>query len=246
LVGVCAEVLRAERENGEMKSRLEICSVIGAIGGYMSHDTVIHCVIRPVVRMAARTGLTPNQVTTTRLATGLAASIIFAQGTYGWMVLGGVVFLFSMLLDRADGELARQTDQMSLIGHRYDLAADGIASVATFVGLGIGLAHTDGRSAFWFGALAGLGIGALFFELNVLKLVSVCGHDLFGGRITVDPDDAMIIVPILIWCNLAAPMVIVAAVISSCAAVGVGTLGFLRGRADASGPDRNWLGKTSP
>jgi len=215
-----------------------------AIGDHMSHDTVIHCVVRPAVRMAARAGLTPNQVTTTRLATGLAASVIFAQGTYGWMVLGGVVFLFSMLLDRADGALARQTGQTSLTGHRYDLLADGIASVATFVGLGIGLAYTDGRSAFWFGALAGLGIGTLFFELNVLKLVSVCGHDLFGGRIIVDPDDAMIFVPILIWCNLAAPMVVVAAVVSSCAAVGVGTLGFLRGRADAAGT--GLARKTSP
>jgi archaetidylinositol phosphate synthase len=210
----------------------------------MSHDTVIHRVVRPAVRMAARTGLTPNQVTTMRLATGLTASIIFAQGTYGWIVLGGIVFLFSMLLDRADGELARQSGRMSLTGHRYDLAADGIASVATFVGLGIGLAHTSGFSAFWFGALAGLGIGALFFELNVLKIVSVNGHDLFGGRITLDPDDAMIFVPILIWCNLTTPMVIVAAVITPCAAVGVGALGFLRGRA--SGPGRDWLRKASP
>jgi hypothetical protein len=202
----------------------------------MSHDTVIHRVVRPAVRMAARTGMTPNQVTTMRLATGLAASAIFARGTYVWMAFGGIVFLFSMLLDRADGELARQSGQMSVTGHRYDLAADGIASVATFIGLGIGLAHTGGRSAFWFGALARLGIGALFFELNVLKVVPVLGHDLCDGRITVDPDDAMIFVPILIWCNLTAPMVIVAAVITSCAAVGVGALGFLRARANASGP----------
>jgi archaetidylinositol phosphate synthase len=83
-----------------------------------------------------------------RLATGLAASIFFAQGTYDWRALGGIVLLFSMLLDRADGELARQTGQTSLTGHRYDLAADGIASIATFVGLGIGLAYTCGRSAF--------------------------------------------------------------------------------------------------
>jgi hypothetical protein len=125
---------------------------------------------------------------------------------------------------------------MSLIGHRYDLIADGIASIATFVGLGIGLAHTGGLSIFGFGALTGLGVGALFFELNVLKVVPVCGRDLLGGRITVDPDDAMIFVPILIWCNLATPMLIVAAVITPCAAVGVGVLGFLRGRAGASRP----------
>jgi phosphatidylglycerophosphate synthase len=238
--------LRADREDGEMNRACASCSETRTIGIYMSHDTVIHRIVRPAVRIAARTGLTPNQVTTMRLATGLAASVIFAQGSRGWMVLGGIVFLFSMLLDRADGEMARQTGQMSLAGHRYDLAADGIASVATFVGLGIGLAYTGGRSAFWFGALAGLSVGTLFFELNVLKVVSVCGYDLLGGRMTVDPDDAMIFVPVLIWCNLASPMVIVAAVLSSCAVVGVGVFGFLRGRAGASAPGRNYLGKASP
>ena len=201
----------------------------------MSHDTVVHQLIRPVVRMAAGTGLTPNKITTMRLVTGLAASAIFAQGTYEWMVLGGVVFLFSLLLDRADGELARQTGQMSPSGHRYDLAADAIASVASFVGLGIGLAQTQGQSAFWIGVLAAAGIGILFFELNVMRVVPVGGHQLFGGRFIVDPDDAMIFVPVLIWCNLAGPMVMVAAVMTSCAALAVGALAFARRRANLAG-----------
>jgi archaetidylinositol phosphate synthase len=212
----------------------------------MSHDTIIHRVVRPAVRMAARVGLTPNQVTTMRLATGFAAAVIFAEGTYDWMAVGGLVFLVSMLLDRADGELARQTGRMSPIGHCYDLAADGFASIASFVGLGIGLAHTGGLSVLGFGVVAALGIGALFFELNVLKSVPVSGCDLFGGRITVDPDDAMIFVPILIWCDLATPMLIVAAVITPCAAVGVGVVGLLRERASVAEPRRNRLEKASP
>jgi phosphatidylglycerophosphate synthase len=194
----------------------------------MSHNTTIHRLIRPAVRMAARTHVTPNQVTTLRLATGLAAALIFAQGTYGWTVFGGLVFLLSMLLDRADGELARQLDQTSLAGHWYDVAADCIASIATFVGLGIAVSHTAGPSALWFGAFAGLGIGALFFEFHVLKIAMVEGHDLFGGRITVDPDDAMVMVPILLWCDLASLTLILAAVIAPLAAVGVGMLGFRR------------------
>jgi archaetidylinositol phosphate synthase len=198
----------------------------------MSHDTIIHRAVRPAVRIGARAGLTPNQVTTIRLATGLAASAIFTQGTYGWMVLGGAIFLISMLLDRADGELARQTGLMSPAGHRYDLLADGFASVATFVGLGIGLARTGEQSDLWIGVVAGLGIGALFLELNVLKVASACGLRLFGGRVTIDPDDAMIFVPILIWCNLTGPMVVVAAVATVSAAVVVAALGFLR--TDAS------------
>jgi archaetidylinositol phosphate synthase len=195
----------------------------------MSHNTMIHGIVRPVVRVAARTRLRPNHVTSMRLATGLAAAMIFALGSPGWMILGGAIFVVSMLLDRADGELARQTNRMSLLGHRYDLSCDFIVSIATFVGLGIGATHTAGPIAFWLGALAAVGIGILFFELNMAKLASVRGHDLFGRRITVDLDDAMILVPILIWCDWVWPMIVAAAVITPLAALGVGALS-LRGR----------------
>jgi len=155
--------------------------------------------------------------------------MIFAQGTYGWVsIIGGLIFLLSMLLDRADGELARHTNQMSVAGHRYDLVSDCIVGFSTFIGIGIGVGHTVGLNALWLGALAGLGIGVLFLELNVMNLASVRGHDLFGGRIRVDPDDAMIVVPVLVWCDLAGPMLIAAALVTPLAALGVGAIGLLR------------------
>ena len=196
----------------------------------MSQNTLIHALVRPTVRaVAAHTGLTPNHVTTLRLATGLTASMIFAQGTHGWAaIIGGGIFVLSMLLDRADGELARHTNQMSVAGHRYDLASDCIVGISTFIGIGIGVGHTAGLNALWLGALAGLGIGVLFLELNVLKIASARGYDLFGGRIRVDPDDAVIVVPVLVWCDLAAPMLIAAAVVTPLAALGVGAIGLLR------------------
>ena len=198
----------------------------------MSHNTALHRLVRPVARMAAGARLTPNQITTMRLATGLGAAVAFAQGTYGAMVVGGLIFVLSMVFDRVDGELARATNQMSRIGHWYDLASDCIASIATFIGLGIGVSLTEGSSALWFGALAGLGIGALFFELNVLKVASVSGHALFGGRLVVDSDDAMILVPILVWCDLAELTVIIAAVVAPLTAVVVAALGIRRRRSE--------------
>jgi archaetidylinositol phosphate synthase len=201
----------------------------------MSQNTLIHGLVRPAVRaVAAHTGLTPNHVTTLRLATGLMASMIFAQGTYGWAaIIGGCIFLLSMLLDRADGELARHTNQMSVAGHRYDLVSDCMVGISTFIGIGIGVGHTAGLNALWLGALAGLGIGVLFLELDVLKIASARGYDLFG-RIRVDPDDAVIVVPVLVWCDLAAPMLIAAALVTPLAALGVGAIGLLRRSARRS------------
>lgn len=214
----------------------------------MSHDTTLHRLVRPAVHLAARAHLTPNQITTMRLATGLAAAAFFAQEAYGWMAIGGLFFLLSMLLDRLDGALAREYDLMSLAGYRYDLASDCAASVATFIGLGIGASYAAGPGALWFGMLAGAGIGVLFLELNVLKVASVRGYVLFGGRLVVDPDDAMIFVPILVWCGLASLTVVVAGVMAPLAAVGVGVLG-LRQRArfpadEAGKPDRLYTRKT--
>jgi len=196
----------------------------------MSQNSLIHALVRPAVRaLAAHTGLTPDHLTTLRLATGLAAAMIFAQGIDGWVsIIGGLIFLLSMLLDRADGELARHTNQMSPAGHRYDLVSDCIVGISTFIGIGIGVEHTVGLNALWLGAIAGLGIGVLFLELNLMNLASVRGHDLFGGRIRVDPDDAMIVVPLLVWCDLAAPMLIAAAVVAPLAALGMGAIGLLR------------------
>jgi archaetidylinositol phosphate synthase len=204
----------------------------------MSHNTLIHGLVRPAVRaVAAHTGLSPNHLTTLRLTTGLAAAMIFAQGIYGWVsIIGGLIFLLSMLLDRADGELARYTNQLSVAGHRYDLISDCVVGISTFIGIGIGVEHTVGLNALWVGALAGLGIGVLFLEVNLMNLASVRGYDLFDGRITVDLDDAMIIVPVLVWCNLAGPMLIAAAVVAPLAALGLGALGLLR-PADPSDKD---------
>ena len=195
----------------------------------MSQNTLIHGLVRPAVRaVAAHSGLTPNHVTTLRLATGLTASMIFAQGTDGWAaIIGGCIFLLSMLLDRADGELARYTNQMSVAGHRYDLVSDCMVGISTFIGIGIGVGHTAGLNALWLGGVAGLGLSMLFLELNVLKIASARGYNLFG-RIRVDPDDAVIVVPVLVWCDLAAPMLIAAALVTPLAALGVGAIGLLR------------------
>lgn len=186
----------------------------------ISHNTLIHRIVRPAVRGIAPTGVTPNQLTTLRLVTGIAAAAGFAIGGTVWPHVGGVIFILSMLLDRADGELARQTGQSSLSGYRYDLICDCTANVIAFVGIGIGLAGgTLGHSAVILGILAGFGIAVLFWQLNVAKLHAVPGYALWGGRVVVDPDDAMVFVPILIWCGWAQPMLIAAAAITPAAAL---------------------------
>ena len=152
------------------------------------------------MRPLASTSITPNQVTTLRLVTGLGAAVAFALGG-GWRISGGALFLVSLLLDRADGELARLSGKMSSGGYRYDLTCDCIATVATFIGLGVGLYDTLGPLAIVLGVEAGASVVTVFYQINVLKVASTSGPGL-DGRILADADDAMLGLPVLIWLGL--------------------------------------------
>ena len=152
------------------------------------------------MRSLARTRITPNQITTVRLMTGLAAAGGFALGG-GWRALGAGLFLVSLLLDRADGELARLSGKISVGGYRYDLTCDCIATVATFIGLGIGLRGALGPLALMLGVAAGTSVVAVFYQINVLKVATTSGPGV-GGRPLADADDAMVGLPVLIWLGM--------------------------------------------
>lgn len=173
----------------------------------------------------APTGITPNHITTLRLATGVAAALAFARGEAYWLAVGGGIFIFSILLDRADGELARQTGRASVIGHRYDLVSDCASNIMAFVGIGVGVVPVLGVLGPLLGILAGAGIGALFWQINAQKLVELRPYSAWDDRFNADPDDALIFVPLLVWIGAAVPTLIAAAVITPLAALWIGFTG---------------------
>jgi archaetidylinositol phosphate synthase len=191
----------------------------------LSSNTLIHRIVRPAVRRIAHTGITPNHITTLRLVTGVAAAAAFAAGGTLWPAVGGAVFLVSMLLDRADGELARQTRRSSPAGHRYDLVSDCASNILAFLGIGIGAMPALGLVGPLLGLLAGGGIGALFWQLNALKLVELRPYSAWDDRFNADPDDALVFLPLLVWLGAAVPALVAAAVITPLAALWIGLAG---------------------
>ena len=179
----------------------------------MSHNTLIHRFVRFGVRPLVHTTVAPNHLTTLRLLTGLGASAIFAVGSPAALAWGAGVFVLSMLLDRADGELARLSGKRSAFGHKYDLVADGLCNSLVFVGLGIGLSSGSLEwRAIPMGVLAGLAVAAILFL--VLHLEAQQGERAaeLGGVAGFDPDDGILAVPTLIWLGLAEELLAVAAV----------------------------------
>ena len=195
----------------------------------MSHDTVIHRLVRPGVRALRPLGVTPDQLTMARLATGLAAAALFAQGPGGWIAAGAGLFLASVLLDRADGELARQTGRFSAGGHRLDLWADALSTIAAFAGLGWGLRTDLGWSAPALGALAGVSIALVFRLANAEGGAPPPSFATPRRSVVIDPDDAMALLPVLIWLGWAAPALLLAATLTPLVAL---LLLWRRGRGD--------------
>ncbi len=172
------------------------------MGQRLSHQTILHRTLRPLVGRLVRMPISPDGLTGLRLLTGLCAASCFACGT-GCLSAGAGLFLLSMLLDRADGELARQSGRFSRFGGRFDLLTDCASTMAAFIGLGVGLApgwRTPGIG-YALGLLAAASTAFIFLRLNMPRTGVGAG----GGRPLpcrpFDPDDAMLLVPLAIWCG---------------------------------------------
>ena len=166
----------------------------------MSHDTWIHKIARAtIVRPLAKTAVTPNQVTTVRIIAGVAAAMSLAYGARETAIYGAVLFMLSMLLDRADGDLARLTGRTSPGGHTYDLFADAFCNTLIFVGLGIGLRSSEfGLWAIPMGMLAGGAVATiLMLVIRIEKLQGARAAEI-GSFFGFDPDDAMLAIPIAV------------------------------------------------
>lgn len=105
----------------------------------ISHNTWVHRLVWVGVRPLVKSPVTPSHLTTLRLVTGIGASGAFAAGAEDARMIGVAMMAVSLLLDRADGELARQAGKMSQAGPRYDLIAYGLSNGSVFIGIGIGL-----------------------------------------------------------------------------------------------------------
>lgn len=205
----------------------------------MSHDTWIHRVVRPAVRPLVGTPITPNHITTLRLVSGLAAAAALAEGGESWRAWGGGIFLLSVLLDRADGELARLGGMASRWGHNYDLLADAACNTLVFVGLGIGLrSGTFGDWAVPMGILAAAAVAVIFWLVAMLEKrrgMPAGGLSPIAG---FDPDDALLVVAPALWSGFAEALLVAAGIGAPAFAIFM-YVKFRRGLAvGADGPER--------
>jgi archaetidylinositol phosphate synthase len=172
-----------------------------------------HLLARLMVRPLLGTWVRPNHLTALRLATGVAACLLFALGTRRGMGWGGALWLFSAFLDRADGELARIGNMMSARGHRYDYYSDTAVNAAFFVAIGVGLRHSWlGSWSIPLGLISGTSIFLCCVFVEWLELRSPTGSRAYSGKWGFDPDDALYLMGPLAWLGWLAPILVGASV----------------------------------
>ncbi len=195
-------------QTGPDRDRLSAAEPGAALGTSWTHVAA-----RRVVRPLLGTWVRPNHLTVLRLLSGLGACACFAVGSRAGTGWGGVAWVVSAFLDRADGELARAGSLGTAWGHMFDYYVDNAVNTAFFVSIGVGLRHG------WLGCWAeplGLLSGASFLLGNVLsewlELRGPPGARAYSGRWGFDPDDALYLMGPLAWLGLLGPTLVGAAI----------------------------------
>ena len=174
------------------------------VGDSWTHKMARFCIL-PLVN----TCITPNHLTTLRLITGVAACSLFAIGTTEWNLYGGLLWILSAFLDRADGELARVSGKTSPRGHQFDYFSDVFVTALFFIGIGIGLRGSllgEINLGLWsiamgVSATAGV-IAAEILAEKIDQTQKDTGEKAYAGFAGFDFDDVLYLFAPVVWLNL--------------------------------------------
>jgi phosphatidylglycerophosphate synthase len=120
-------------------------------------DTAVHRrVSRLFTRWAVELGLTPNMVSILSLLVGLGAVVCWTRATVLGAMLGLGLYFVSVVLDHADGEVARLTFAESRLGEWLDASVDTIVHVLGALAMGLAAERVGGTGVF-LGVVAALG-----------------------------------------------------------------------------------------
>lgn len=86
----------------------------------------------PVVRLLARTPITPGAISWSGLALGVGAALLI---TSGQLIVAGLLVLLGGFFDMLDGALARRTNRVTRFGAVLDSTLDRLAEGALLLGI---------------------------------------------------------------------------------------------------------------
>jgi hypothetical protein len=95
---------------------------------------VVDPLIRLVIPVALRLGLSPNQVTMIGAAVSLLTAWLFLNGS---LAIGGLLFFIWYVIDCIDGKIARITNRCTQFGYWLDVFSDRLGTGIVIFALGV-------------------------------------------------------------------------------------------------------------
>ena len=127
---------------------------------------------RPFSWALASAGLSPNMVTLLSLFASLGGLVLVAEGTLALGAIGAALVYLGLILDHADGQVARRTGRGSMFGMFLDSTLDRVIEAGMFLALVVagvrGRAHWDDE-AFW-----------SLFRLSDVQTILLASYALFA------------------------------------------------------------------
>lgn len=104
-----------------------------------------------LVNLVAPTPVMPNHLTFTALAVGASCGFAFYAGgqNSAWIVVGALLLFASIILDCADGQLARVRGTSSMLGRALDGGSDYFPTTSAFYGLAFLLQQRVPELGWW-------------------------------------------------------------------------------------------------
>jgi len=121
-------------------------------------DVVLHRRLSfPVTRAAVRLGVIPNVVSVASFFIGLVAVWCFWRASVASAVAGLAIYVAAVVLDHADGEVARLTLTESRLGEWLDVIADNLVHALVVLAMGVS-AQSAAGAGLWLGVFGAVGI----------------------------------------------------------------------------------------
>lgn len=118
-----------------------------------------------LVKAIQRTRITPNQITLFSILVGVAAGIGFGTGAPSLVAVGAALYTLSVVLDCADGQLARLKKNGTRMGRLLDGMTDYIVGMAVYLGVAFGLQPAGWRGGLWWLMVAAAAASNIFHAM---------------------------------------------------------------------------------
>jgi phosphatidylglycerophosphate synthase len=137
-----------------------------SVGDGFFVDVILRSISLFITKILLYFPVTPNMVTSVGILITILATVLFASGTYSYMLIASILVLLAYVCDCIDGEIARCKKISSIKGSFYDDLSYALIETLPIIGITIGLYKNFNNEYIFYAGLIYL------FSISFMRIVS--------------------------------------------------------------------------